>query len=119
MSIREIIEKIQESFKNWMKDDGQLVKDGAEKVQNTLDQLDGNKAYDEAIKIAIEEIKQHPELAIEILGFINENVSAKVAVEAVKQLPSEEKFSEQIAVNATEQIDFRDGQIVDIIGSDN
>lgn len=117
MNIRKIIKNLT-MMNGWRKkDEGELARLGAEKVQTTLEQLEGNEAYNEATKKAIELIKEHPELAIKLLETINENVSPKVAVEAVIQLPSEEKFSGKIAVDATEQINFGDEQLLKIISN--
>ena len=101
------------------KDIDKLAEHGAEKVQTTLEQIDGEEAYDEATKTAIEEIKKHPELAMKILATINENVSSKVVVNTVIKLPQEEEFSEKTAVKAAEQLDLEDEHKVTIIVESN
>lgn len=113
----EIIEKLKNRLGK--KNGEMLVEYGAEKVQNTFEQIEGEEAYDEAAKTAIEEIKKHPELALEILATINEKISSKVAVNTVIQLPEEEEFSEKTAVKVTEQLDLEDKHKVTIIEESN
>lgn len=114
MKINEIFKKLRnESNKAVIEE--KLIEHGAEKVQATLDQIEGEQAYDEATKTAIQEIKKHPELAMKILATINENVSSQVVVNTVIQLPNEDVFSEKTAVKATEQLELNDEYKVTII----
>lgn len=119
MKIRKIIEKLKKIIEGWNVDEEELATRGANEVKTTLEQLNGNEAYDEAAKKTIELIKKHPGLAIKILETINEEVSTEVAVEAIIQLPSEKQFLGEIAVDAAKEIDFKDKQILKIISASN
>lgn len=97
------------------KDIEALAKKGAQNVQMTLEQEQGEDAYIKATETAIEEIKKHPELAIKILTLINEEISPEIAVSTVIQLPNEENFTEETTKKAAAELRLEDDHIVTII----
>jgi len=92
-----------------------LIEHGAEMVQETFEQIDGEEAYDEATKTAIDFIKKHPDLATKILENINENISPTVAVNTVMQLPEKDVVSEDTMVKAIKKLDLKDEKKIEII----
>jgi len=113
-----MIKKFGDRYKK--QDIKELAEQKTEKVEEIYDSSKKDETKDEvqlATEVAVEEILKYPEqdLAVEMIGMINENVSTEVAVNAVIQLTEEEKFSEKIAIEAVTQNDFNDKNIKEII----
>lgn len=118
MDIKEIIKRIKGKYNQ--DDLGKLAEQGVEKVQAALEEYKEETDIDEikvAVETAMEEMKKVPkrELAVEMIGNINENVSSEVAVNAVIQLTETEEFSEKTAVEVATKTDFTDEHIITII----
>lgn len=118
MDIKEVIKKFKGKYNQ--NDLGKLAEKGAEKVQATLEEYKEEANIDEvqiATDTAMEEMKKIPkrQLAVEMIGNINENVSPEVAVNAVIQLTEADEFSEKTAVEVATKTDFSDEHIITII----
>lgn len=118
MNMQEMITKFMN--KNKRQDIKELAEQKAEKVGEIYESSKEDDTKDEvqlATEVAVEEILKYPkqDLAVEMIGNINETVSPEVAVNAVIQLAEEKEFPEEAAIEVATNNDFSDEHIITII----